>query len=648
MKFSSTYLSPVKWAFFSACLLSLIHVVSALTVPTLTAGIINEGVLQGDLNAISRLSIAMLAASLVTVIGSLSAVYLAAHIASRVSLSMRQQLVQALQDFSLSDFSKYGTGTLLMRATRDVEKIQSVLAEGINMILPMPLMIIVGLGLTFYKSFEMGLVILSLMVIMVVLMIMIQKRALPIVMAVQQQLDKLTDLVRDHIIGMSVIRAFNRSDDEKAAEINMFSDLSAKETKLARTYAIGLPSILIIFNMSTVVILWLGGYQIDSGHLQIGDIMAIIEYATLILMNLIMAVFVLLDVPEAIICYRRIQELLVHAEKTNETHAIKTNKTRMAKTGESRLTKTDETHAANTDEDPVVKTEDTSKAPLLEFRHVTFRYDDAEEAALKDISFTLNAGETLAIMGDIGSGKSTLAKLILGLYPIESGDILFDGQSIFTQPIEHVRSQIGYVPQKAYLFTGTIAMNLAFGKTQTINTSHPDQTTQTSVAFEELVAAAKLAGAHEFISRFEDGYEHELAQGGTNLSGGQRQRLAMARALVRKPRLLIFDDSFSALDGITEQQVRKAVANEISTHNSNVNSNSTNNSNDNTNVNSNTDSKSTGRAFISIEQKVSAAQKADKILVINQGESVGVGTHDELLAHCPIYQQIVTSQEVAL
>lgn len=594
MKFISTYLSPVKWAFLSASLLSLIHVVSALTVPTLTASIINEGVLHGDLDAISRLSIAMLAASLVTVIGSLSAVYLASHIASRVSLNMRQQLVQALQDFSLSDFSKYGTGTLLMRATRDVEKIQSVLSEGINMILPMPLMIIVGLGLTFYKSFEMGLIILSLMVIMVMLMVMIQKRALSIVMAVQQQLDKLTDLVRDHIIGMSVIRAFNRTDDEKAAEISMFSNLSAKETKLARTYAIGLPSILIIFNMSTVVILWLGGYQIDSGVLQIGDIMAIIEYATLILMNLIMAVFVLLDVPEAIICYRRIRELLVHSENPTDT---------------SKLNIAAENSVSH---EPVAS---SNHVPLLEFRNVTFRYDDAEEAALKDISFTLNAGETLAIMGDIGSGKSTLAKLILGLYPIESGDILFNDQSIFSQPIEAVRSQIGYVPQTAYLFTGTIAMNLEFGKSQL---------SDASLTREDLEEAAKLAGAHEFISRFEDGYEHELAQGGTNLSGGQRQRLAMARALVRKPRLLIFDDSFSALDGITEQQVRKAVAQEIS------------------------QTEPDGRAFISIEQKVSAAQKADKILVINQGKSAGVGTHEELLAHCPIYQQIVTSQEVSL
>lgn len=612
MKFSSTYITPVQWAFLSACLLSLIHVVSALAVPTLTASIINEGVLQGDLDAISRLSVAMLGASLVTLIGSLGAVYLSSHIASHVSLRMRQQLVQALQDFSLSDFSKYGTGTLLMRATRDVEKIQSVLSEGINMILPMPLMILVGLSLTFYKSFEMGLIILSLMIMMVALMVVIQKRALPIVRAVQQQLDKLTDLVRDHIIGMSVIRAFNRSRDEKAAEIRMFSDLSSKETQLARTYAIGLPSILIIFNMSTVVILWLGGYQIDSGELQIGDIMAIIEYATLILMNLIMAVFVLLDVPEAVICYGRIQELLLHIEnKVTSQNPLRIHSAK---------------ELINTvDPEKNVPTVSGKNSPLLEFRHVTFRYDDAEEAALKDISFTLKAGETMAVMGDIGSGKSTLAKLILGLYPIESGDILFDGKSIFTQPIESIRNQIGYVPQKAYLFTGSIAMNLSYGKAQNSGQA---------LSANELEEAAKLAGAHEFIERFEDGYDHLLAQGGTNLSGGQRQRLAMARALVRKPRLLIFDDSFSALDGITEQQVRKAVAKEIrGTAETTMSSEN---------------KKLTSRAFISIEQKVSAAQKADKILIINQGQAVGVGTHDELLAHCPIYQQIVTSQEVAL
>lgn len=595
MKFIHTYLSPVKWAFFAACILSLIHVVSALIVPTLTADIINQGVLHGDLDTISALSISMLGASLLTVVASISAVYMSSHIAASVSLRLRQQLVQALQDFSLTDFSKYGTGTLLMRATRDVEKIQSVLAEGINMILPMPLMILVGLGLTFYKSFELGLVILSLMVIMVAIMAFLQQKALPIVKSVQQQLDYITDLVRDHMIGMAVIRAFNRSNDEQSREKSAFSNIARSSARLSRTYAIGLPSILIIFNMSTVVILWLGGYQISAGNIQIGDIMAIIEYATLILLNLLMAVFVLLDVPEAIICYQRVQELF--------THPL--------------------TPYTKIEQEPSIHKSSASNlnTPVLEFRNVTFRYDNAEEAALHNISFTLQAGETLAIMGDIGSGKSTIAKLILGLYPIESGDILFQGQSIFEQPIHTVRAQIGYVPQKAYLFTGSIAMNLEYGIHGTKPSENSPNTTST-LSLADMERACKLAGAHEFISRFNDGYEHQLSQGGTNLSGGQRQRLAMARALIRQPNLLIFDDSFSALDGITEQQVRKAVAHEIADF--------------------------PQRAFISIEQKVSAARKVNKILVINQGCAVGLGTHDELVENCPIYQQIVASQEVAL
>lgn len=297
-------------------------------------------------------------------------------------------------------------------------------------------------------------------------------------MAVQQQLDKLTDLVRDHIIGMSVIRAFNRSHDEKNAEIQMFSDLSAKETKLARTYAIGLPTILIIFNMSTVVILWIGGYQIDSGVLQIGDIMAIIEYATLILMNLIMAVFVLLDVPEALICYGRIQELLRHAETT-----VTRQNTVSTAFGQGRQNTQAHHNSACSDSH--------GHAPLLEFRHVTFRYDDAEEAALKDISFTLEAGETLAVMGDIGSGKSTLAKLMLGLYPIESGDILFDGKSIFLSPWNPFALKSATC-RKSVPLHGLHCHELSLRQAPRCDGAR---------LFEELEEAAKLAGAHEFISR---------------------------------------------------------------------------------------------------------------------------------------------------
>lgn len=403
------YIKPLLGSICLVGLLSLIHVASALVVPTLTANIINEGVLQGDVDSIGRLSTQMLLASLVTVIGSLLAVYMSAHIASRVCFALRQDLVQLLQTFSLSDYAQFGTGTLLMRTTRDVEKIRSVLAEGINLILPMPIMIVGGLGLTFYKSTELGFVILVIMITMVSIMALIQNRALPIVRRVQLQLDYITDLVRDHMLGMSVIRAFNRSTDENNREHTAFAGMADANVRLNRTYAIGLPSILIIFNLSTVVILWAGGYNVSAGSLQMGDIMAVIEYATLILLNLLMAVFVLLDVPEAVICYRRIQEILQHNHLSlkQETHtgSVGVNQDTMAGDG------------------AVYKQGGVSEDVILAFKAVTFRYDQAEEAALSQVSFTLSKGEHLAIMGDIGSGKSTIAKLIIGLFPIESGRI---------------------------------------------------------------------------------------------------------------------------------------------------------------------------------------------------------------------------------
>ena len=593
MKSILAYLWPLKWPVLGVLLLSLLHVGGALTVPTLTATIINEGVLKGNLDIIETYSFYMVGASLITVIAAITSVYASSHIAARISLVMREQLVAALQKFSLTDFSHFGTGTILMRSTRDVEKIQSVLSEGLNMVLPTPLMIFVGLGLTFYKDYYLGLIILTLMIIMTALMLVIQQRALPIVKSVQIKLDEITDLVRDHILGMPVIRAFNRSHDENAREVESFSTMASLNIKLHRTYAVGLPSILMIFNMSTVVILWVGGYSVVDGRIQVGDIIAVIEYATQILLALIMSIFVLLDIPEAIICYQRIQELLHHHGATrNESYA---------KTANGNMPDTTETGVVA----------DTADAPLLEFQHVTFRYDNAEAPALEDISFTVHHSQHIAIMGDIGSGKSTIANLIPGLFDIESGDILLNGISIYKQPIEQVRAQIGYVPQKAYLFTGTIDMNLRYG---VYGTNLPDITKA------DMDRACAISRADEFIGKFEDGYEHQLSQEGTNLSGGQRQRLAMARALLRKPSLFIFDDSFSALDGTTERYVRQAIAEEMQ-HGARP-------------------------ALISVEQKVSAAKKADAILVINQGKAVGFGTHEELLDRCDIYKQIVASQEV--
>lgn len=575
------YIKPLWLSIVVVSILSILNVAGTLYIPTLTATIINDGVLRGDLNMITSASINMLIVAFGTVLTAILCIAMSAHISAHLGKVVRDDLVKALQYFSLKDFTHFGTSTILMRTSRDVEKIQSVINEGLNMILPMPLMIIIGLGLTFYKSWELGLVILAVMACMILTIVCIEKRALPIIKSLQLKIDTITDMVRDHIVGMPVIRAFNRQGYENSKEISMFTETAQLTKRLRQTFSIGLPTILILFNMSTVAILWIGGYNVSIGSLQIGDIMAVIEYAKLILLSMLMAIFVIIDIPEAIVCYKRINELL-HHENTDIFPAPNTTNS-------------------------VVATTDTP--PLLEFRNVTFRYDNAESPALENISFTVHHGETLAIMGDIGSGKSTITNLIPRLFSIESGDILFKGKSIYEWNVDDLRALIGYVPQRAYLFTGTIDMNIRYG-------ASPNQI----ITEQDIARACHLSKADEFINRLEGGYQYKVAQGGTNLSGGQRQRLAMARALIRKPELFIFDDSFSALDGTTERAVRTALQQELQTDNR--------------------------PALISVEQKVSAAKEADHILIINCGQVAGYGTHEELVSSSTVYQQILSSQEV--
>ena len=597
------YIKPLWFPAAIVSLFSLLTVAGTLYIPTLTATIINEGVLKGDLKMITSSSMNMLVVALLTVLSAILGVAMSAHISASVGKVLRDDLVKALQYFSLRDFTHFGTGTILMRTSRDVEKIQSVLGEGLNMILPMPLMICVGLGLTFYKSWQLGLVILAVMACMILTIIFIESRALPIIKAIQLKLDDITDLVRDHIVGMPVIRAFNRRTYENDKEIVIFTESAQLNKKLRQTFAIGLPTILILFNMSTVAILWFGGYNVSMGSLQVGDIMAVIEYANLILLSMLMAIFVIIDIPEAIVCYARIRELLEH-ENTDtfpEPYASSITNSMSQSTKHSTNQGSYQT-STNTETA-------TDNTPLLEFRNVTFRYDNAESPALENISFKVYHGETLAIMGDIGSGKSTITNLIPRLFAIESGDILFKGKSIYEWNVDDLRAHIGYVPQKAYLFTGTIDMNVRYGAAS-----------GQVLSVEDVENACHLAKADEFINRLEGGYQYMVSQGGTNLSGGQRQRLAMARALVRKPDLFIFDDSFSALDGTTERAVRTALQEELQ--------------------------KDNRPALISVEQKVSAAKKADHILIINRGQVAGYGTHNELATTSTVYQQILASQEV--
>ena len=611
------YIKPLWFPAAIVSLLSLLTVAGTLYIPTLTATIINDGVLRGDLDMITNSSMNMLIVALLTVLSAILGVAMSAHISASIGKKLRDDLVKALQYFSLSDFTHFGTGTILMRTSRDVEKIQSVLGEGLNMILPMPLMICVGLGLTFYKSWQLGLVILAVMACMILTIIFIESRALPIIKAMQLKLDDITDMVRDHIVGMPVIRAFNRRTYENDKEITIFTESAQLNKKLRQTFAIGLPTILILFNMSTVAILWLGGYNVSMGSLQVGDIMAVIEYANLILLSMLMAIFVIIDIPEAIVCYARIRELLEHENTdtfpepynssiTNSVSQATKHSTNQGRYQNFTATGTGTETTTTTATATATATDDT---PLLEFRNVTFRYDNAESPALENISFKVYHGETLAIMGDIGSGKSTITNLIPRLFSIESGDILFKGKSIYEWNVDDLRAHIGYVPQKAYLFTGTIDMNVRYG-------SASGQV----LSAEDVENACRLSKADEFINRLDGGYQYMVSQGGTNLSGGQRQRLAMARALVRKPDLFIFDDSFSALDGTTERAVRTALHEELQ--------------------------KDNRPALISVEQKVSAAKKADHILIINRGQVAGYGTHDELASTSTVYQQILTSQEV--
>ena len=599
------YIKPLWFPAAIVSLLSLLTVAGTLYIPTLTATIINDGVLKGDLEMITSSSINMLVVALLTVLSAILGVAMSAHISASVGKVLRDDLVKALQCFSLRDFTHFGTGTILMRTSRDVEKIQSVLGEGLNMILPMPLMICVGLGLTFYKSWQLGLVILAVMACMILTIIFIESRALPIIKAMQLKLDDITDLVRDHIVGMPVIRAFNRRTYENDKEFVIFTESAQLNKKLRQTFAIGLPTILILFNMSTVAILWFGGYNVSMGSLQVGDIMAVIEYANLILLSMLMAIFVIIDIPEAIVCYARIRELLEH-ENTDtfpEPYASSITNSMSQSTKHS----TNQGNYKTSTGIATATANDTT--PLLEFRNVTFRYDNAESPALENISFTVHHGETLTIMGDIGSGKSTITNLIPRLFAIESGGILFKGKSIYEWNVDDLRAHIGYVPQKAYLFTGTIDMNVRYGAAS-----------GQVLSVEDVENACHLAKADEFINRLEGGYQYMVSQGGTNLSGGQRQRLAIARALVRKPDLFIFDDSFSALDGTTERAVRTALQEELQ--------------------------KDNRPALISVEQKVSAAKKADHILIINRGQVAGYGTHDELATTSTVYQQILASQEV--
>lgn len=569
MKKIFPYIKPYKKLFAFAIFFLILQNSTGLLLPTFTANIINVGVGNKDLDYIYRTGVMML---IITVMGGISAV-ISTFFASRATASFGRDLREAIflkaQQYSLSDFQKISTASMINRCTNDITTIQRSLMMFLRVLLPAPIMTTVGLVLAFRTNANMALFFIGIIVFFGILAFLIGKKAIPLFKEIQKRMDNLTYVLRETITGVRVIRAFNKEDFEKERFEHTCDDFREISIRTNKIFAMLLPTLFLVLDLSVAAIVWFGGIQVSHGSMQVGSIFALIEYITIILFCGIMAVLVFMEIPRALSCVQRLNEVL--------------------------------------DLDPEIKdvknsvTDKNINKNILEFKNVTFQYPGAENAVLSNISFKAMPGETTAIIGGTGSGKSTVANLIPRFYNIQGGEITIGGINIENYTQHDLRKSLGFIPQKAFLFSGTIESNIKYGKTDANR--------------EDVIHAAKIAQAHDFISKLEKGYDSFVAQGGTNFSGGQKQRIAIARALVRKPGIYIFDDSFSALDFKTDALLRKALKKEVS-----------------------------NATLLIVAQRISTIMDADQIVVLNEGKIVGKGKHQELLKTCSVYQQIAASQ----
>lgn len=562
------FLKPYKTALVAVVLLTSLLTLGTLYIPTLTAEIVNNGVIKGNVSYIMQVGAIMLLASALTGAVTVWCNRLSANLSARLARDIREAVFLKVQSFSINDFNKIGTASMITRATSDVTLIGDTTIMFILMLLPAPIMAVAGLCLAFIKDKVLALIIVATMIVFLLIAALLGKKIIPLFQLVQVKMDNINRTLRENIIGVRVIRAFNREKYEKDRVDAASSDYADNAIRINKKIAVLQPIAMLIINGGIIGILWLGGVRAADGAVQIGDIMAMIEYCFLILIFLIMGVMMFMYLPRAQACAGRINEILMVNPEIS---------------------------------DPAVSPSASREYAHLEFRKVTFQYPNAEEPVLSNLSFESNSGEVTAIIGGTGSGKSTIASLLLHFFEIQNGSILLDGIDIRDLPQKELRNKIGFVPQKTFLFSGTIAENIRYGM---------ENATQ-----EQVEHAAAVAQAHDFIVKMEHGYHSHVAQGGSNLSGGQKQRLAIARALVRKPELYLFDDSFSALDFSTDAKLRKALKNEIG--------NST---------------------VIIVAQRISTIMDADRIVVLDDGKIVGIGRHEDLLNSCDVYRQIAASQ----
>jgi len=562
------HLKPYKWALIFIFCLIFVQTITDLYLPTLMSDIVDTGIVKNDTDYIIRVGIKMLVVSAIGVTASIIVSFLSARTAMGFGRKLREMIFTKVESFSLHEFDIFGTASLITRNTNDVNQVQMVLFMMLRMMIAAPIMCIGGVIMAYTKDKYLTLLLLFVLPVIAAIIAFVVIKGIPLFKLLQVKIDNLNRVVRENLTGVRVIRAFNKVEDESKRFDNANRELTETAIKVNKIIISLMPLMMLLLNLVSVGIVWFGAIRIDKGEMQVGDMMAFIQYAIQILISLIMFSSMFVMVPRASASAERINAVLnTHPEIVDENAPVKINQ---------------------------IKGE-------LEFKNVTFSYPGAEEPAVKNISFKVNPGETLGIIGGTGAGKSTLLNLIMRFYDVSEGSILIDGIDIRKISQEDLRKNIGYVPQKAFLFSGTVADNIRFGKE---NASDDD-----------IEKACEIAQAKEFIDNFEEKYMHEITQAGTNVSGGQKQRLSIARAIVRKPNIYMFDDSFSALDFRTDARLRLALKN--------ITKDST---------------------VLIVAQRIATIMNADKILVLDDGEIVGFGTHKELLKTCPVYREIASTQ----
>jgi ATP-binding cassette subfamily B protein len=539
-----------------------------LYLPSLSAEIVDKGVVRGDIPFILRVGERMVLVTLLDVAFALLAAYLSARTSMGFGRDLRKLVFSHVEGFSLHEFDIIGTPSLITRTTNDITQVQMFTMMLMRMFIMAPIMAVGGVIMAWQKDAKLTWVLAVVVPTIAAVVTLTATRALPMFRGIQARIDKINLVLREGLSGVRVIRAFNRVEHETKRFDAANGDLTAMSIKVNKLMALMMPVMMLLMNLTTVAVIWFGAQRVDLGEMQVGSLMAFIQYAGQILFSLLMVSFLFIMLPRASASAARINEVLALVPGIRDAREPRT---------------AEEEHGH------------------IEFRNVTFAYPGAEEPALRDVSFSAKAGEVTAIIGGTGSGKSTLVNLIPRFYDVTSGSIRVDDVDIREMPQERLRAKLGFVPQKAILFNDSIANNIGYGR---------DGATDKEVAH-----AAEIAQALQFILAMPDGFQSTIAQGGINLSGGQKQRIAIARALVRKPEIYIFDDTFSALDFKTDANLRAALRRETAE-----------------------------ATVIIVAQRVNTVRDADRIIVLEDGQVAGWGTHGQLLDTCDVYREIVSSQ----